>query len=225
MAKRTKEEIKKIEQTAKELEDMLLNAGVDGIPVTNGDGVFPKSQGTPSLNYDVVKRETDEKAQDIVDSVILLYLPADFVHSHDYVFQKMEVDKMTVSNLIFQMKTAEHAIRKLLEEIDGGDTQPRMFEVLASLQKSKMEIVKHLAQFMVVMENNYKNLKQDYHSVLAEKKDELPGSQSEFTEVRDEAASSSSVKFKGTKSLMQMVQNYMEEKRNTPNDESSTPTE
>ena len=44
--------------------------------------------------------------------------------------QKSVVDKITVSNLLFQMKTAEHAIIKLLEEIDNGNLHPRTFEVL-----------------------------------------------------------------------------------------------
>lgn len=223
MQKKTKDEIKKIEDTAKQLEDMLLNSGTEIHANMATDGTFPKPQGTQPLNYDQVKKETDEKAQDIVDSIILLYLPAEFVMNHDYVFQKMEVDKMTVSNLIFQMRTAEHAIRKLLEEIDNGDTQPRYFEVLASLQKSKMEIVKHLAQFMVVMENNYKNLKVDYQFSLSEKKEALP-QDTQFHEVADDVTGVA--KFKGTKSLMEMVQSYVKEakQKEDAESESSTPT-
>jgi hypothetical protein len=124
----------------------------------------------------------------------------------------MEVDKLTVSNLLFQMKTAEHAIKKLLEEIDSGSTQARSFEVLASLQKSKMEIVKHLAAFMVTMENNYKNLKFDWQTLVEKKPESLPEG---FVEVPDETTT----KFRGTKSLMTMVQGYMEDAKNKKSDD------
>jgi len=197
----SKENIENLKRKAKDLEEILLGVQQDGIETVNGEDVLPKLKAISPLDYDLVKGESDKKAADIVESVILLYLPQEFITQHDYVYQKMEVDKLTVSNLLFQMRTAEHAIKKLLEEIDNGSTHARSFEVLASLQKSKMEIVKHLAAFMVTMENNYKNLKYDWTNIV-EKTAELGPSQ----EVEDE----NSTKFRGTKGLMNMVQTYVE---------------
>lgn len=204
-----KENINDLKKKAKDLEDILLgiNTGTENI---SGEEVLPKLKAISPLNYDQVKRESDEKSTEIVESVILMYLPAEFVHQHDYVFQKMEVDKLTISNLLFQMKTAEHAIKKLLEEIDNGNLGARHFEVLSSLQKSKMEIVKHLQSFMVTMENNYKNLKFDYYSNNVEKKPELESETVEVKELEEDTK-----KFRGTKSLMTMVQGYVEEARKT----------
>ena len=204
-----KENINDLKKKAKDLEDILLgiNTGTENI---SGEEVLPKLKAISPLNYDQVKRESDEKSTEIVESVILMYLPAEFVHQHDYVFQKMEVDKLTISNLLFQMKTAEHAIKKLLEEIDNGNLGARHFEVLSSLQKSKMEIVKHLQSFMVTMENNYKNLKFDYYSNNVEKKPELESETVEVKELEEDTK-----KFRGTKSLMTMVQGYVEETRKT----------
>lgn len=120
------------------------------------------SRNNTFMDYHNVKTSSDLASKEIIDSISEFYLDVEFIESISYVKQKTNVDKITVSNLLFQMKTAEHAIIKLLEEIDGGNLHPRSFEVLASLQKSKMEIVKHLAQFMIVMENNYKTLRDDY---------------------------------------------------------------
>jgi hypothetical protein len=154
----SKENLDHLKKISEDLESMLLNTEIPGVKeALKGDLPVSMSSIKP-LNYDQVKVDTDEKADEIVESVVLLYLPPEFIYEHEYVKQKMSVDKLTVSNLIFQMKTAEHAIKKLLEEIDTGNIHARSFEVLASLQKSKMDIVKHLAQFMVVLENNYKNL-------------------------------------------------------------------
>lgn len=195
-----------LRKKAKDLEDILMSVDQTGIESLQGEEVLPKLKSIAPLDYESVKEDADRKASDIVESVILLYLPQEFVNTHDYVYQKMEVDKITVSNLLFQMKTAEHAIKKLLEEIDAGSTGPRSFEVLASLQKSKMEIVKHLAAFMVTMENNYKNLKYDWNNNV----DNKPISISASSEVNP-GDEENATKFRGTKGLMNMVQQYIEE--------------
>jgi hypothetical protein len=208
----SKQNIENLKKKAKDLEDILLGVSENGIQAVSGEDVLPKLKAIAPLDYDAVKSEADKKASDIVESVILMYLPQEFVTAQDYVYQKMEVDKLTVSNLLFQMKTAEHAIKKLLEEIDSGSTHARSFEVLASLQKSKMEIVKHLATFMVTMENNYKNLKYDWHNMVEKKPEALPEG---MVELPDEETT----KFRGTKSLMTMVQGYMEEAKNKKLDE------
>jgi hypothetical protein len=207
-----KQNIENLKKKAKDLEEILLGVSENGIDAIAGEEVLPKLKAIAPLDYDIVKGEADKKASDIVEAVILMYLPQEFVTDQEYVFQKMEVDKLTVSNLLFQMKTAEHAIKKLLEEIDGGTVQARMFEVLASLQKSKMEIVKHLAAFMVTMENNYKNLKYDWNNLVEKRAEALPEGTLEIPE-------ESAAKFRGTKSLMTMVQGYMEEAKNRNSNE------
>jgi len=204
-----KKEIENLKKQAKDLEDILLGVTESGIEAVAGEDVLPKLKSISPLNYDEVKVDSDKKASDIVESVILMYLPADFVQKQDYVYQKMEVDKLTVSNLLFQMKTAEHAIKKLLEEIDSGSPQARHFEVLASLQKSKMEIVKHLASFMVTMENNYKNLNYDWKNLDRTQEVEI---------LSEETADEHTTKFRGTKGLMTLVQGYMEDAKKTLDD-------
>lgn len=202
----SKASIENLKKKAKDLEEILLSVSENGIETISGESVLPKLKSIAPLDYDSVKESADKKSADIVESVILLYLPQEFISDHEYVYQKMEVDKLTVSNLLFQMKTAEHALKKLLEEIDGGSVGPRHFEVLASLQKSKMEIIKHLSSFMVIMENNYKNLKYDWHNNVEKAPELSTGS----VELQEESGS----KFRGTKGLMSLVQNYMEEAKN-----------
>ena len=202
----SKQNLDNLKQKAKNLEEILLSVGENGIEAISGEDVLPRLKSIAPLDYDTVKSTADKKSTDIVESVILLYLPQEFITEHDYVYQKMEVDKLTVSNLLFQMKTAEHALKKLLEEIDNGNVGPRHFEVLASLQKSKMEIIKHLSSFMVIMENNYKNLRYDWDTVVEKK----------FTEIQstDEVQSDeNSTKFRGTKGLMTMLQSYMDDSK------------
>lgn len=159
-----KEELKRRE----ELEKLIANTSQEittGLDATKS--LLPK-RSEEFLDYHKVKDVLDSESTEIVHSIAEFYLDTDVISKVPYVKQKTKVDQITVSSLLFQMKTAEHAIIKLLGEIDDGNLHPRTFEVLASLQRSKMEIVKHLAQFMIIMENAYKNFQEDYRIKKAE---------------------------------------------------------
>jgi hypothetical protein len=206
---------KPTEERKKELElkdelEKLISQDVSEMShlVEQAKRVLPTRSASTFLDYHTVKDESDMKATEIVDSIAEFYLSKDIVLEIPYVTQKNFVDKITVSNLLFQMKTAEHAIIKLLEEIDNGNTHPRTFEVLSSLQRSKMEIVKHLAQFMVIMEQNYKNLKEDYRIKKSDEPSTLsPGDYS--VELNENSAT----QFRGTKALMDVIRQAVPEKR------------
>ena len=68
-----------------------------------------------------------------------------------------------------------------------------------------MEIVKHLAQFMVIMEQNYKNLKEDYRVKKLESSDNL--SEGDVTIENAEGPT----QFRGTKSLMDVIRQAVPE--------------
>ena len=187
---------------------MLL--GSTEIEATPGENVLPKIKTLKPFDYEKANELAELKASEIVESIILMYLPADFVHSEDYVFQKMEADKLTLSHILVSMVSSEHGIKKLMEEIDNGGVGPRHFEVLAGLLSKKMEIVKHMASFMVIMENNYKSLKNDYDHKVGQSKPQLMPGTDEGIEINEETT-----KFRGQKGLMSLVQSYIEEAKNS----------
>lgn len=184
-----------------ELEKLISedNHAIKALTAQAADILPSRAIGT--LDYHNVKMECEDAADEIVNSVAGFYLEEHIISSVPYVKQKTAVDHITVSNLLFQMKTAEHAIIKLLEEIDNGNLHPRTFEVLSSLQRSKMEIVKHLAQFMIIMENNYKNLKTDYRIKQSE------NLESDTEEVTN------SMQARGTRALIESIRQVVPEKR------------
>lgn len=209
MARKIPDEKKEEIRLRDELEKMLQD-GIDDLQlnIDSAREILPAREGN-FMDYEKVKTYADTKADNIVDSISEFYLSTDIIQEIPYVKQKSVVDKITVSNLLFQMKTAEHAIIKLLEEIDNGNLHPRTFEVLASLQRSKMEIVKHLAQFMVIMENNYKSLKEDYR---IKKADEPLMIDAEYDD-NPKAAH----QVRGTKQMIEMLRDAIPEKRATAN--------
>jgi len=196
-----KEEIKLKEDLEKLLDDSLKELKQS---VISAKEILPP-RNTTFMDYDHVKEYSDNNADNIVNSISMFYLNKNIIKEVEYVKQKSIVDKITVSNLLFQMKTAEHAIVKLLEEIDNGNLHPRTFEVLASLQKSKMEIVKHLSQFMVIMENNYKNLKEDYKHIKADDPILIDSPSQERPEKPNQV--------RGTKQLVELLRDVIPEKK------------
>ena len=132
------------------------------------------------MDFDKIKEDANAEAEETVDSIVEFYIQDsiyDDRRGSRFLKSKTSRDKMTLSNIIFQMKTAEHAINRLLEEIDAGNLHPRQFEVLAALQKSKMDIIKHLAFVQIQMENNYKTIRQEQEhlSDTTPNEDELNG--------------------------------------------------
>jgi hypothetical protein len=206
MRKPTQE--RKSELELKEELEKLVNSDIEDMSRLTKEVkyMFP-GRGQNFMDYDAIKEVSDDRAKEIVDSIAEFYLNREIIKEISYIQQKNVVDKITVSNLLFQMKTAEYAIIKLLEEIDNGSVQPRTFEVLSSLQKSKMEIVKHLAQFMVIMENNYKSLREDYRY----KKSEEPLELGMAEEVENEEVST--FQMRGGKQLIEALRNVIPEKK------------
>lgn len=200
----SKETIEHLKNLSEDLDKLLESQEVPSVQELEKKSL-PSIRHVKPLDYELIKEEVDEKAEQIIQSIVTLYLPQTFIFEHEYVNQKMSIDKLTISSLVFQMKTAEHAIKKLLEELDSGNTNFKLFEVLSSLQKSKMEIVKHIAQFMILMENNYKNLKFDYEANLADNQKSI-GDGNQNLVVKEE-----SNKFRGTKNVMMIMQQVIEQ--------------
>lgn len=146
----------------KKLEKILdfVADDIEALTVEAEDIINKKEKVT--LNYTDLKESVNDEAYDLVTQAAAFYFNKDDLEKELYIVKKIQADKLTISNLLFQMKTSEHAIIKLLELIDEGNVHPRQFEVLSSLQRSKMDIVKHLATILTMLEENYKRLSMDY---------------------------------------------------------------
>jgi hypothetical protein len=83
-----------------------------------------------------------------------------------------------------------------------------------------MEIVKHLAQFMVIMENNYKNLKEDYRVKMSDE----PLLIDQEAEVEN---SPNTYQMRGGRALIETLRDAIPERRagSVPNDNNITNVE
>jgi hypothetical protein len=133
----------------------------------NEDDVSRPSSGLPAFNehepmdYVEERSKSTNSAKKLMNSLLKFYLSEELIQKNEYIQLKAKVDVMTMSQLIYQMKTAEHAITILMRSIDAGEVSPRMFEVLGGLQKTLLDIMKHQTLHMMAAEENLKKLKRD----------------------------------------------------------------
>jgi hypothetical protein len=203
----------------KQLEDMLLGgeqideASTKDKPVANGEeqGPLAKVQhpNTKAMDFYSVKDEIEGESKKLLKSVIDFYLDAKVIKKNDYLKYKKAVDEMTLSNIIFSLRTTQHAVIKLMEEIDMGNLHPRIFEVLAQLQNQMMVVVKHQAAYMITLEEGYKKIKDDndrieYQRSLDKGKDD--------EDSMKPLGEGDSLKIRGTKGLMLSIQDNLKNK-------------
>ncbi len=157
------------------------------------------------LKIDAVKTEVEVEARAILDSLSKFYNDMESVSEDSYIKHKQKIDAMSISTMAFQIRTAQHAISKLIEEIDSGRVEPRLFEVLAQLQNQIMQMPKNFSSYMTQMEKNYKQLKVESEEIKK-------GVELQFDEngnIIQSQENTDLLKARGTRSLMENLQNVM----------------
>ena len=120
---------------------------------------LPRLKTTDIMDFASAKSDTGADARMLMTSIVDFYLKENLIEKTDYVAYKQKIDAMNLSSMMLQLRTAQHAITKLLEEIDLGNANPRMFEVLAQLQSQIMQMPKDYQQYMNKMEEGYIRLR------------------------------------------------------------------
>jgi len=158
----------------KVLSDLVTEMPVDKIKMNKSEISTEKKSTRGSVGYIDIHKELEDckgQANDFIDYMVTFYL-SDAILNDPYIKKRMDDDKDTIADLLFQMKTSQFAISKLIEVIDeGGAMIPRNFEVLSMLQKSKMEIIKHYEGIKIQIEKNYKDIKVDWMNKTPESND------------------------------------------------------
>lgn len=113
------------------------------------------------FNYSTVKGNADKQAKKTIDSLMRFYLDADIIEEDEYVKAKKKMDEMTMSSLVYQLQAGERALTTLLQTIEDGELAPRMFEVLATLQKSMLDIIKSQTMYLMATEESVKRIARD----------------------------------------------------------------
>jgi hypothetical protein len=125
------------------------------------------------FDYGVAKGNANNQAKKTITALMRFYLDADIIEHDEYVKAKKKMDEMTMSSLVYQLQAGERALTTLLETIEGGELAPRMFEVLATLQKSMLDIIKSQTMYLMATEESVKRIARDAEIYKQRANDEI----------------------------------------------------
>jgi hypothetical protein len=148
------------DEIRRELENLI---GPDeSLDMIDKDPELPAMRPQQSMvNYTDMKSGAEKKAKKTIESLMKFYLDQDLIDNNEYVKAKQKIDEMTMASLVYQLQAGERALTTLLETIDGGELSPRMFEVLATLQKSMLDIIKSQTMYLMAAEESVKRISRD----------------------------------------------------------------
>lgn len=123
----------------------------DGFPALEIDPIEPIDMG-------VVNNNTKTKAQKIVLSCMKLYFDAKILSQNEFMQAKAAVTTSNIKTLFRQIKIAEHMIDKIVNGIDGGDMNPRLFEVAGQLQSNIIDMLKNVQLHVISMQEEFRRM-------------------------------------------------------------------
>ena len=181
------------------IDDILSNSNIpDEITIPNDDqGTLPVKQ-KKKPNYAVIKDLAHRKAKRTLDGLFKFYLSEEIISQEEYISARSTLSESELSKMIFLMETSELMIITLMEQIDDGDMQPRMFEVLATLQKSLLDVVKAQTMYMVAAEETAKKLAREIDIFKPDKSASLDKGKSN-------GSPTGSISTRGQKDLMRAI--------------------
>lgn len=201
MPRRQPKPEKQIQEKIKETLDLIMSEeSLDIESITTAD--LPKLKNSEILDFTEAKQTTYNDAKSLLDNMVDFYLDKNLIDESDHIKYKKSIDSMNLSSMLLQLKTAQHAIIKLLEEIDMGNAQPRIFEVLAQLQSQIMQMPKDYQNYVEKMEDSYKRLKSDMDQKVYNGSMVIDGESTQSTNL-------SGIKVRGTKGLMENLRDIM----------------
>ena len=162
MSEKKKTISEQAEDIKKDLENLLGPDESINVEQDPSDVPIPKfHNASPAVNYGEMKSTSEKQAKKTINSLMKFYLDVDIIEKDEYLQAKKRMDEMTMSSLVYQLKAGERALTTLLETIEGGELAPRMFEVLATLQKSMLDIIKSQTMYLMATEESTKRIARD----------------------------------------------------------------
>jgi hypothetical protein len=182
--------------------DDLLNISVpDEITGDSREGLFPEPPKIKS-NFADLREKASEKAKKTLNSLLKLYLSEEIIEKEEYVKAKMNLDQMALSQLIYLMESGEKMITILMNSIEDGAVEARLFEVLGGLQRTQLDIIKSQTVYMLAIEDNAKKMNRDidFYKPIVRQTANVE-SEGAITQ-----AKGSGITTRGTKDLMKAIQ-------------------
>lgn len=145
--------------------------------------------------------ETNQSVRPIVEAFCESYVSSENMLD-SRVQQRLNVDSIALSEILWKKAISDLALIQIMERIDSGDDDFKMFNALSALLGSKNNLPKELLQTVMVLEKNYKELKSELFE-----QNKLPMEDTE-------GVNTSSLKFRGTRNLLMAIKNVSDIEEN-----------
>jgi hypothetical protein len=134
-------------------------------------GQLPEIMMEPRFTMDFKKlhKQCDTKAKKMIKNATGFMLNDETVKNNSYLKNKMQVDVVSLSGMLYQLKVNEMMQETLMEEVRSGATHNRNFEVFGQLSKTIGDLNKQLLQTVEAIKSTYKDIRFD----VKEKENEL----------------------------------------------------
>jgi hypothetical protein len=141
--------------------DELIGTDDSITDVVDQDPILPPARIRSNVSFTEMKGAANKQAEKTITALMKFYLEEDIITKDEYVMAKKKMDEMTMSSLVYQLQAGERALTILLETIEDGEMAPRMFEVLATLQKSMLDVIKSQTMYLMATEESTKRIARD----------------------------------------------------------------
>ena len=143
------------------ISDLLMDNDIDlSNDISDNTLTFQKSQ---TINYydggALVKAKA--KAEKVMNTLLKLYMSDGFISKSEYIQAKVNLDSMTLGKIMNQMEVSEAAIQVLMDNIQMGDVNPKLFDALGNLQRTFIDLVKTQTAYIENAELEYKKIAQE----------------------------------------------------------------
>ena len=194
------------EDIRRDLDELIGASSNDIEDVIETDPQLPARRQVEHKSFAEIKDSSTKKAKRTISALMKFYLDEDIIERDEYIQAKKKMDEMTMSSLVYQLQAGERALTTLLEAIEDGEVAPRMFEVLATLQKSMLDIIKSQTMYLMATEESTKRIARDIE--IYRKKDDI-------REIESSGGDSSSGNIqRGSKDLMRMIRAGIDDNEN-----------
>ncbi len=143
------------------ISDLLLENDIDlSNDISDNTLTFQKTQ---TINYydGGALSKAKMKAEKVMNTLLKLYMSDGFISKSEYIQAKVNLDSMTLGKIMNQMEVSEAAIQVLMDNIQMGDVNPKLFDALGNLQRTFIDLVKTQTAYIENAEMEYKKIAQE----------------------------------------------------------------
>lgn len=143
------------------ISDLLMENDIDlSSDISDNTLTFQKTQ---TINYydGGTLSKAKAKAEKVMNTLLKLYMSDGFISKSEYIQAKVNLDSMTLGKIMNQMEVSEAAIQVLMDNIQMGDINPKLFDALGNLQRTFIDLVKTQTAYIENAELEYKKIAQE----------------------------------------------------------------